>query len=67
MLKFNEDFIKIYDEDSGKVYIFEVDVEYRKNLHDLQSDLTFFSEIVKLINAIRLYVICMIKTTMLFI
>ena len=27
MLKFNEDFIKIYDENSDKGYIFEVDVE----------------------------------------
>ena len=28
MLKFNEDFIKNYDEDSDKRYILEVDVEY---------------------------------------
>ena len=27
MLKFNEDFIKNYDEDSYKRYIFEADVE----------------------------------------
>ena len=31
--KFNEDFIKNYDEDSNKGYILEVDVEYPKNLH----------------------------------
>ena len=28
--KFNEDFIKIYDENSNKGYILEVDVEYPK-------------------------------------
>ena len=28
MLKFNEDFIKNYDEESDKGYIFEIDIEY---------------------------------------
>ena len=32
MLKFNEEFIKNYDEDSDKGYILEVDVEYPKHL-----------------------------------
>ena len=30
MLKFNEEFIKNYDEDSDKGYILEVDVKYPK-------------------------------------
>ena len=36
--KFNGDFIKNYDEDSTKGYFLEVDVEYPKNLFNLQSD-----------------------------
>ena len=35
--KYNEDFIKNYDEDSNRGYILEVDLEYPKNLHDLYS------------------------------
>ena len=47
MLKFNEDFIKNYDEDSDKDYILEVDIEYPKHLHNLHSDLPFVSEKMK--------------------
>ena len=46
--KFNEDFIKNYDEDSNKGYILEVDVEYPKNVHDLHSDLPFLLERMKI-------------------
>ena len=46
--KFNEDFIKNYDEDSNKGYIFQVDVEYLKDLHNLYSYLPFLSEKVKI-------------------
>ena len=40
----NEEFIKNYDENNDKGYIFEVDVKYPKRFHDLHSDLPFLSE-----------------------
>ena len=40
----NEDFIKNYDENNDKGYIFEVDVKYPKKLHKLHSDLLFLPE-----------------------
>ena len=54
MLKFKEDFIKNYDEDSNKGYIFEADVEYPKNLHDLHGDLPFLTERMKINNCNKL-------------
>ena len=47
MLKFNEEFIKNYDEDSDKGYILELDFEYPKNLNYLHSDLRFWPERMK--------------------
>ena len=42
--KINEEFIKNYNENDKKGYIFEVDVKYPKKLHELQSDLLFLAE-----------------------
>ena len=44
----NEDFIKNYNENDNKGYILEVDVKYRKRLHELHSDLPFLSERMKI-------------------
>ena len=44
MSKFDEDFIKNYDEDSDKGYFLEVDVEYPKNLLSVHGDLSFLAE-----------------------
>ena len=42
--KFNERFIKSYNENSDKGYFLEVDVEYPKNLFNSQEDLPFLLE-----------------------
>ena len=52
--KFNEDFIKNYDEDSNKGYFLEVDVEYPKNLCSLHSDLPFLPERNKVVKCNKL-------------
>ena len=58
--KFDEDFIKNYDEDSNKGYILEVwveyhlHVEYQKDLHNLHSDLPFLPERMKIKNCNKL-------------
>ena len=51
---FTEDFIKNYDEDSDKGYIFVIDVEYPRNLHKLHTDLPFLPERMKVGNCTKL-------------
>ena len=46
--KFDEKFIKNYDENSDKGYIFEVDVAYPENICMLHSDLAFLPERMKI-------------------
>ena len=46
--KIDEKFIKNYDEDSDKGYIFEVDVKYPRRLHDLHIDLPFLHKRMKI-------------------
>ena len=45
---FDEEFIKNYDENSDRVCILEVDVEYPKDLHKLHSHLPFLPERMKI-------------------
>ena len=46
--KIDEDFVKNYDENGYIGYFLEVDVKYPKELHDLQSDLPFLPERMKI-------------------
>ena len=65
MLKFNEDFIKNYDEDSDKGYILEVDVKYPKSLHNLHCDSPFLPEKMKINKRNKIVCILCDKKTML--
>ena len=42
--RFNEDFIKKYDEDCHKGYFLEVDIDYSKALFNFHKDLLFLPE-----------------------
>ena len=46
--KFDEDFIKNYDEDNNEGHILEVYVQYPKDLRNLHIDLPFVSARVKI-------------------
>ena len=46
--KFDERFIKDYDENSNKEYILEAVIKYQKNLFNLLSDLQFLPERIKI-------------------
>ena len=50
MSKFNEKFIKKYDEDSDKWYILEVDLEYPKRLLQFHSNAPFLPKTLRLKN-----------------
>ena len=46
--KFNEDFIKNYNEESDEGYFLEVDAQYPEKLHELYNDLPFLPERMKI-------------------
>ena len=46
--RFNNKFIRSYDADSDKGYVFEVDIKYPKRLHNFHSDLPFLPERMKI-------------------
>ena len=46
--KFNEDFIKSYNDESDERQFLEVDVQYPENLHNLCNDLPFLPERMKI-------------------
>ena len=45
--QFNENVIKVHNEDSGIGYFIETDVQYPEKLHELNNDLLFLPERVK--------------------
>ena len=55
--KFNEDFIKNYDENSDKGYFLEVDVEYPKTLFNSHNDLPFLPKRKRLKKSKNLFVL----------
>ena len=64
--KFDEHFIKDYDENSHAIYFLEVDVEYKKKKLIFIVIYHFYPKEIKLKNIISLLVTCMTKKTMLF-
>ena len=52
--EFNEDIIKIYNEESDEGYFPEVDVRYPQKIYDLHNDLPFLPERKKLEKAEKL-------------
>ena len=54
ILKFHENLIKSYGEDSDKGYILEVDVKYPKELHDFHNDFPFLAKRMKIDNCKKL-------------
>ena len=64
--KFNEDFMKNYDENSIKGYFLGVDIDYLKKLFNLHKDLPFLPESKKEIKQNNLFVAQKTRKNMLF-
>ena len=58
--------MKSYDEETDIGYIFEVDIEYPKDLHDLHSNLQSLPERMKINKCSKLVCCLYDKKTMLF-
>ena len=52
--KFNENFIKNYDEECDEGYFFGVNIQYPEKLHELHNDLPFLPERMKIENIEKL-------------
>ena len=46
--QFNEGFIKNYNQKSDEGYFLEIDIQYLEKLHELQNDLLFLPERIKI-------------------
>ena len=46
--RFNQYFVKSYNEESDEWYFHEVDVQYLEKLHELQNDLPFLPETMQI-------------------
>ena len=62
----NEDFIKIYNQESDEKYFLEVDVQYPEKIHELHNDLPFLQERMKIEKTEKLELVYMIKLNMLY-
>ena len=45
--QFNEDFIKIYNEESDEGYFQDIGIQFPEKLHEIHNDLQFLSERMK--------------------
>ena len=66
MSKFNESFIKNYDENSKKGYFLEVDVKHPKKLFNLHKDIPYSPETKKIKKVKKLVFGIEVKKNMLF-
>ena len=46
--QFNEDFMKIFNQETDEGYFIEVDVQYPRKLHELHNDLPFLPKRMKI-------------------
>ena len=60
--QFNEDFMKIYNEENNEGYFFEIDVQYPEKLHEVHNDLSFLSRRMKIKNVGKIVINLHYKT-----